>query len=196
MKIVNKKVLKKTPFVELVQTNYIDTKKKLGQWVWCRRPKGRKAVVIAAIRETPIYDHNPPVVVDYIRELVVIKEYRVPIEGYEIGFPAGLIDEGETPEDAVRRELEEETGLKVKSIKHISPAVLSSAGITDEAIHMAYVVVSGTPNKDKLEASEDIETYLMDVDELRDVMDSDGEDYVIGKSAYTIMRNFVKFGDI
>ena len=186
MKIISKNVLNITPFVELIQTNYINTKNKISQWVWCRRPKGRKAVVIAATIEDS----------DGVNRLVVIQEYRIPIEGYEIGFPAGLIDKDESPEDAIRRELEEETGLKVEEIKHISPAVLSSAGITDEAIHMAYVIVSGTPNKDKLESSEEIDTYLMDVDEVKDVMNSDGKNYVIGKSAYTIMRNFVKYGDI
>ena len=164
-----------------MQTNYMDTRSRLSQWVWCRRPKGRKAVVIAAI-------HRSKIDGVYDDKLVITKEYRVPIEGYEYGFPAGLIDRGETPEDAVRRELEEETGLIVDEIIHISPPVLSSAGITNEAIHMAYVIVSGEPNKDKLEASEDITTLLLDKQGVGAIMDSN--DYSIGKSAYCVMRNF------
>lgn len=180
MKIMQKKVLLKTPFVEFMQTNYTNMKNKLSSWTWCRRPKGRKAVVIAAVNED--------------NKLVVIREYRVPIEGYEVGFPAGLIDAGENPEDAVYREFNEETGMKVEEIMHISPAVLSSAGITDEAVHMAYVRVSGYPHQDNLEASEDIETYLLDQDEVAALM-IHGEE-PIGKSAYCVMRNFVKFGEI
>lgn len=180
MKIVQKKVLKKTPFVEFMQTNYMNMKNKLSNWCWCRRPGNRKAVVIAAVTEND--------------ELVVTREYRVPIEGYEIGFPAGLIDKGEKPEDAARRELEEETGLKIVEILHTSPAILSSPGITNEAIHMVYAKVSGKPNTDQLEDSEDIETFLLTKDEVAALM-LYGEE-PIGKSAYCVMRNFVKFGEI
>ena len=98
MKILKKEVVQKSDFLEFVKTNYMNTRNRLSTWFWCRRPKSRKAVVIACMVED---------------KLVVIKEFRVPVETYEIGFPAGLIDSGETPEDAVRRELEEETGLKV-----------------------------------------------------------------------------------
>lgn len=200
IKIVNKKVLKKTPFLEFVQTNYMNTHRQLAQWVWCRRPKSRKAVVIIAVVETPIYsDGLYPHIEDYDRKLVITNEYRVPIEGYELGFPAGLMDKGETPEDTVRRELEEETGLIVDEIMHISPAVLSSAGMTDEAVHLAYVKVSGKPNKDKLEASEDIDTYLLEQTQIQALLNESFEDdveYTIGKSAYSIMRTFAKFGDI
>ena len=179
MRILEKVVNLKTKFVEFVTTKYINMDGKESEWCWVRRPNGRKAVVIACMVDD---------------KLVVIKEFRVPIEGYEIGFPAGLIDEGESPEDAVRRELEEETGLKVEKILHISKPVISSAGITDEAVHMAYVKATGKPNKDKLEASEDIDTFLLDKDEVAALMMYGDEP--IGKSAYCVMRNFAKFGDI
>lgn len=188
MKIVRRKVSYKTKFLEFITTNYINMKKKPAQWFWCRRPNAQKAVVIVAVKEFESEEGEK------FDKLIVIREYRVPIEGYQIGFPAGLIDEGETPEDAVRRELEEETGLKVEKIMHISPPVLSSAGLTDESVHMAYVRVSGEPNTDKLEASEDIETFLLDQDEITALM-LHGEE-PIGKSSYCVMRNFSKFGEI
>ena len=180
MKTISSKILKKTKFLEMMVTNYINTLNKPAQWWWVRRPKGTKAVVIAAITEDG--------------KLVVTKEFRVPINDYELGFPAGLIDPEETPEDAVRRELEEETGLKVKEIFHISPPVLSSAGLTDEAVHLAYVKVEGEPNKDKLEASEDIETSLLTQSAVELLMKSSV--YPIGKLAYAVMKNFVRYGEI
>ena len=180
MKIISTKSIKKTKFLEMVVTNYINMKNKPAQWWWVRRPKGVKAVVIAAIT-----DDN---------KLVVTKEFRVPIQNYEIGFPAGLIDQDETPEDAVRRELKEETGLVVDEIMHISPEVISSAGLSNEAVHLAYVRVSGTPNIDMLEESEDIETYLLSKDEVGALLMS--REDVFGKLAYGVMRNFAKFGEI
>lgn len=42
---------------------------------------------------------------------LVISQYRPPLNAFSIEFPAGLIDPQETPEDAARRELLEETGF-------------------------------------------------------------------------------------
>ena len=41
----------------------------------------------------------------------------------------GLIDEGETAEQAAIRELHEETGYKAESILHASPVIVSDPGI-------------------------------------------------------------------
>ena len=43
--------------------------------------------------------------------ILINKEYRMSVGDYVYNFPAGLIDEGETPETAAKRELKEETGL-------------------------------------------------------------------------------------
>lgn len=44
-------------------------------------------------------------------ELVMIKEYAVGPECYELTFPKGKVDEGETPEQSANRELREEVGF-------------------------------------------------------------------------------------
>ena len=43
-------------------------------------------------------------------EVVLVRQYRHPLEMMELGPPAGLVEEGERPEEAARRELAEETG--------------------------------------------------------------------------------------
>ena len=43
-------------------------------------------------------------------EAVLVRQYRPPLERMELGLPAGLVEEGERPEAAARRELLEETG--------------------------------------------------------------------------------------
>ena len=43
-------------------------------------------------------------------DVVLVRQYRPAIEGIELGLPAGLVDEGEEPKKAARRELLEETG--------------------------------------------------------------------------------------
>jgi hypothetical protein len=43
-----------------------------------------------------------------------VEQYRESIEDIALELPAGMIDAGEEPKDAARRELEEETGIKVE----------------------------------------------------------------------------------
>ncbi|KAE9406992.1 hypothetical protein BT96DRAFT_954588 [Gymnopus androsaceus JB14] len=64
-------------------------------------------------------------------------------------LPAGLIDEGETPEQAAIRELEEETGYKADSVIESSPLLVSDPGMTNA--NMKLIVLNVTL-EDKLEA--------------------------------------------
>ena len=45
----------------------------------------------------------------------IVRQYRPAVETYTWEFPAGTVDPGETPEEAARRELQEETGLHLES---------------------------------------------------------------------------------
>ena len=65
-------------------------------------------------------------------KLLLNKEFRMAVGGFAINFPAGLIDEGETPEEAASRELWEETGLKLTSIDEVLPMSFSGVGLTNE----------------------------------------------------------------
>jgi len=94
-------------------------------------------------------------------KLVIIQEFRVPLGGYQYGFPAGLVDKGETIQQTCIRELKEETGLNATRIKKISPPVYSSSGMTDESVSMVYVECDGTPSNKGNEGSEDITTIFM-----------------------------------
>ncbi len=94
-------------------------------------------------------------------KVVIIKEYRIPLADYEYGFPAGLIDPGETVEQTARRELQEETGLILTRFRKISAPLYSSAGMTDESVAMVYVECSGQPSTAGNRDSELIEVQLV-----------------------------------
>ena len=127
--------------------------------------------------------------------LVVTKEFRVPIGGYEYGLPAGLIDGKESPHDTAIRELEEETGMEfVGFIKGLSPLVYNSPGMTNEGVYMAYAWAKGEPNTKGNEASEDIEVLLLSRDEVKKLMDR--RDLMIGAKAWMVFDRFVEHGDV
>lgn len=65
-------------------------------------------------------------------KILLNKEFRMAVGDFAYNFPAGLIDEGETPEEAAKRELEEETGLELISVDEIWPVSYSGVGITNE----------------------------------------------------------------
>jgi ADP-ribose pyrophosphatase len=98
--------------------------------------------------------------------LVMTREFRVPLGDYEHSFPAGLRDAGETIAETVRRELAEETGLHLTRIVTTSPAVVASAGLSDESAAIVFADCEGEPHTRNAEQAEDIEILLLDFDEV------------------------------
>ncbi len=49
-------------------------------------------------------------------QLLLAREYAAGTHNYELGFPKGLVDPGETPEQAANRELQEEIGFKASKL--------------------------------------------------------------------------------
>lgn len=79
--------------------------------------------------------------------ILLIKEFRMGVNGYVWAFPAGLIDGDETPEQAARRELKEETGLNITKIKDILKPSFSCSGVTDEKSVIIFCEVDGKIEK-------------------------------------------------
>ena len=66
---------------------------------------------------------------------MVIMQYRPPVAATCVEFPAGLIDEGETPEQAAVRELKEETGYEGK-VCDMSAALSKQPGMTNAVMQV------------------------------------------------------------
>lgn len=107
-------------------------------------------------------------------KLVLIKQFRVPINDYVIEFPAGLIDGEEEIEKAIKRELKEETGLDLLEIheEKSNRKVYLSPGMTDESIAMMYCSCKGEVSLENLEDDEDIEVLLLDKEEVKQLLNS------------------------
>ena len=76
--------------------------------------------------------------------IVLVRQFRFPTHGKGPGWileaVAGIVDEGESPEEAIRREVLEETGYRVDQLEHISTFYVSPGG-SSERIGLYYAEV-------------------------------------------------------
>lgn len=128
------------------------------------------------------------------RRLVLIKEYRPPIQGYEVGFPAGLTDDKEQPSQTAVRELKEETGLETICVDKVSPTTFSSAGMTDESCRFVYLQCKGEVSSDFLEDNEDIDAQLLDYEQLFELFVDTAS--MFGSKAWAIIDGIIDRGHI
>jgi ADP-ribose pyrophosphatase len=124
-----------------------------------RMPSGRDAV-----RE--VVKHPGGVVAVPVLEdgrLLLIRQFRYPLQKYILEFPAGKLDSGQTPLENVKRELEEETGYRAEVMRY-EFSFHTSPGFCDEIIHF-FIAEGLTYVAQRLEEGEHISVISHTVDE-------------------------------
>lgn len=114
------------------------------------------------------------------KTLLLSRQFRLPAylidqSGDVIETCAGIIDEGETPEEAIIRETEEELGYKITFVIKVFEAY-SSPGALSELIHFYIAEYSDDMKIDegggKKEEGEDIEVMEISYQEARDMLEN------------------------
>ncbi|KAG6850476.1 hypothetical protein H0H93_012897 [Arthromyces matolae] len=123
-------------WISLKKLTYLDAEGKERAWEYAerktRKTSGIDAIAVLAILRSKTNAFPP--------STMIIEQYRPPIDKHIVELPAGLIDEGETPEQAAIRELEEETGFKANGLIESSPVIVCDPGMTNA--NMKLVVLS------------------------------------------------------
>lgn len=105
--------------------------------------------------------------------LIFVRQYRYPTakhgEPWLLEIVAGMVDPGETPEEAARREAEEEIGVRVESLEKIAETYSSPGGMS-EKISIYFVEARYEGGGGGLEG-EDIEVVEMPATEALAQMD-------------------------
>lgn len=143
MRVLNKKTLWEGKFLRSVLVRYID-----GSGVTERDWEAVERVGCdGVVGIVPFTDEG---------EVVMIRQFRPPINGHVIELPAGLRDPGEKPEDAARRELTEETGYAARELRFLTEGPLSS-GLSSElltvytATGLKFVGIGGRDETEHIE---------------------------------------------
>lgn len=193
-KIKSIKALAKTKFLSLYDLEYINKKGNIRHWTVSSRKT--EEALCGKIFEGKEEKIDAVVIVAFhkdLNKLVLVRQYRVPINDYIYELPAGLIDGDEDVFTAVRRELKEETGLKLVSIddsKSMIP-VYPSGGMSDESMALIYCLCEGEPSDEYLEEDEDIEVVLVSEEEGSKLLNSKVK---FDAKAYMALQNFIISG--
>ncbi|XP_060048151.1 ADP-sugar pyrophosphatase isoform X2 [Erinaceus europaeus] len=134
--IISEELISEGKWVKFEKTSYKDPAGKIRTWETVKRTtrKGQSAdgvSIIPLLQRTLHYEC-----------IVLVKQFRPPMGGYCLEFPAGLIDDNESPEEAALRELEEETGYK-GDVAECSQAVCMDPGLSNCTTHIVTVTING-----------------------------------------------------
>jgi len=178
-----------TKWLNLFKVQYINSKDKVINWFFASRKKkplikdgGVDCVVIIPVIETPEG-----------RKIVLVKEYRVTLNDYEYGFPAGLVEPNQTLVDAATKELKEETGLDVKKFIGESNRIYSSPGLSDECSVIILMEVQGELSTKYQEQVEDIEPLMYDIEDVKKLLTSNKK---VGAKTWGMLYHYTLIGRI
>ena len=143
-----------------------------------RKGPERYEAALGALGSTGAPDPDAVCIVPLLPDGSVLleREFRYPLNSWCVSLPAGLIDAGESLEEAVARELSEETGYRLRD--DIAPAVrplpqpgFSSTGLTEENVQVAFAQVepAGEAQPDSAEL---IEPFTVARTDLRAFLDA------------------------
>ena len=122
-------------WLRLKKLAYVDQTGRRRFWEMAERTTRRGAVdgvgIVAVVRRRA----RAP-------QVVLVTQFRPPLDGHVLELPAGLVDGGEGAGGAALRELKEETGF-VGTVASVSPVVASDPGMSAANMQLVVVDVDG-----------------------------------------------------
>ncbi|MFH4979324.1 hypothetical protein AB6A40_006033 [Gnathostoma spinigerum] len=122
---------------------------------------------------------------------VLVKQYRIPLSGFSLEFPAGLVDRNESVEGAGLRELKEETGYTANKVISVSKGKqMLDPGLSDDSVAIITVEIDGdeliNQNPEQhLDEGESIEVVLVECSKIMEYLKSIEESTFIESMVYT-----------
>jgi len=99
-------------------------------------------------------------------EVLMVRQYRHPVEEAILEIPGGFVDENETPEQAVKRELKEETGYEFSAIKKVGK-IAANPGVLNNFTFLFLAQGGVKTGEQTLDTNELIEIEKISLQELK-----------------------------
>eukprot|EP01098_Paradermamoeba_levis_P001525 TRINITY_DN11798_c0_g1_i1.p1 TRINITY_DN11798_c0_g1~~TRINITY_DN11798_c0_g1_i1.p1 ORF type:complete len:216 (-),score=66.24 TRINITY_DN11798_c0_g1_i1:195-806(-) len=160
-KRINKEQLCQTKWLSLVKLTYADPNGTQREWDSVERTTRTNPNTVDAVELICRYKKKGEE-----DKVILVKQYRPPLDSFCLEFPAGLVDENETAEQAGIREMKEETGFSLSlSDLFVSPPLVQEPGMSNVSASVLYCSVDGDSDENKnakqnLEPSEFIEVLF------------------------------------
>lgn len=155
IKIIKDELVFDGKFIQVIRRYFVGRQNYQGLWEMVRR-KTQGSIAIAAITKE--------------REIILEKIFRVPLNDYVLELPAGLMDkDGEAENEAVMRELLEETGYQVDSVEELMRGPFNAGLLTDYMV-IFLGINARLVQEPQLENSEDIEIIRVPLDNFFDYL--------------------------
>lgn len=103
------------------------------------------------------------VALDKDNNIILVRQYRKPVEGVLLEIPAGTMEKDEDPLLCAQRELKEETGFTAEHWEKIL-SYYSAPGFTDEHLHL-YLASGLTGGETEMDEDEFVETVRLPLQE-------------------------------
>ena len=110
------------------------------------------------------------VVVDEVDNILMVKQFRTPINKMLLEIPAGGVKDGEDLEDCVRRELQEEIGYLPAKLQRLG-GFYAAPGYCSEYLHI-FLATDLTISRLTAEDTDEIEVMRFTVPEILTMIDS------------------------
>ena len=104
--------------------------------------------------------------------MLLLREFRMGVNHDVYNLCAGMIEEGESIEECIQRELYEETGLQVKKIRQILKPSFAAVAFSDVKTQIAFVEVEGA-FEDHTSENEMIEAKFYTKEEVRELLETE-----------------------
>jgi ADP-ribose pyrophosphatase len=117
------------------------------------------------------------------RQLVLVRQYRHGIDGLSLEIPAGMVEQGEDPLAAMRRELAEETGYVAESWQKLG-SVHANPAYQDNVCHHFLALDCRRAGEQHLDDGEDIEVRLVPLPEVRSLIENGTLDHALEIAAF------------
>ena len=101
--------------------------------------------------------------------LLLLREFRMGVNKFIYNLCAGMLEEQESIEECIKRELYEETGLKVRKFLDILPPSYYAVAISDVKTYIAFVEAEGD-FEDHSSENEQIEAHFYTRDEVKNML--------------------------